>query len=187
MELQTRTFVVVVNGLAGSGKDTFVDECMKYCDDYECANVLNLSTIDPVKELLRGLGWDANTKTDEVRDMLSNMKQFWVDHQNGPTLYLITNILNFHQMHMKEDNIIFCHIREPEEIHKLMRIIRPMWIFGIYGTTVKVERNVMVTAANKSDNADVINSYSYDKVIDNNGEIQLLGVRAANYVDNLLK
>lgn len=187
MELRTRTFVVVINGAAGCGKDTFMSLCHKYCNDYESANVQLLSAIDPVKDLLRGLGWDGSTKTDEVRDMLANMKQFWVDHQDGPTLYLITSILNFHQIHMKEDNIVFCCIREPADIDKLMRILQPMDIFGVHGTTLKIDRDVTVTANNKSDNIDAINSFPYDHCISNNGTVKQLEEQAHKYIDWLLK
>lgn len=187
MELRTRTMVVVINGAPGVGKDAFMDICAKYCDDYEFANMAKLSAIDPVKDLLSGLGWDRNTKTGEVRDMLSNMKQFWVDHQDGPTLYLITNIINFHQMHMKEDNIVFCCIREPEEIHKLMRILQPMNIFGIHGTTLCIDRGITSMANNKSDDVNAIHSFKYDKYIKNDGTVKDLERIANEYLNWLMK
>lgn len=184
---RTRTFVIVVNGAAGCGKDTFMDMCEEYCNDYESANVLRLSAIDPVKDIIRSLGWDG-TKTDEVRDMLSRLKQFWVDNQDGPTMYLFTNIMNFHQSHMGNDNIIFCCIREPKEIKKLINAVAGVEIFGMYSMTVLIQRvGTIITAENSSDDINNIINYNYHKIIANSGTLEDLKKQAHEYIDAILK
>lgn len=72
--------VVIVNGVAGSGKDKFVSYVKKLSD----FKVENLSSIDRVKQIAEScFGWNGK-KNDESRKMLSEMKKVWTDFNNGP-------------------------------------------------------------------------------------------------------
>ena len=62
-----------------------------------------------------------------------------------------------------------------------------MDIFGVHGTTLKIDRKVTVTANNKSDSVDAINSFPYDHCISNNGTVKQLEEQAHKYIDWLLK
>ena len=53
--------IVIINGKAGTGKDTFVLMCK---DILGATKVLNASTIDFVKEVAEYCGWDG-TKTQK--------------------------------------------------------------------------------------------------------------------------
>ena len=130
MRFTTRTKVVIINGKPQSGKDTFCKYAQGYCDDDESANTLIISSVDPLKEMLTQLGWDG-TKTDKIRDMLMDMKQLWAQNQDGPTMFLFNNILEFHKACTGEDNIVFVHIREPEEIKKLVNALTGFESMGI--------------------------------------------------------
>ena len=44
--------IVVINGRGGVGKDTL---CSFVSDNY---NVMNISSIDPIKEIAKTIGWD---------------------------------------------------------------------------------------------------------------------------------
>ena len=136
---QTRTKVVIINGTPQSGKDTFVELATDYCNMDESANVLNLSSVDPIKNALIGFGWSGE-KTHEIRDILMGIKKIWIVAQNGPTMFMMNNILQFHMLHVGEDNIIFCHIREPEEIDKLVNAISGMDTMGIEIMTLFIIR-----------------------------------------------
>lgn len=192
MRFTTRTKVVIINGKPQSGKDTFCKYAQGYCDDDESANTLIISSVDPLKEMLTQLGWDG-TKTDKIRDMLMDMKQLWVQNQDGPTMFLFNNILEFHKAYTGEDNIVFVHIREPEEIKKLVNALTGFESMGIDVISLLVIRKGGEDTPNqsaetrRSDDEALINSYEYDVTINNDEDLIKLQELAAEFVDKLLE
>lgn len=192
MRFTTRTKVVIINGKPQSGKDTFCKYAQGYCDDDESANTLIISSVDPLKEMLTQLGWDG-TKTDKIRDMLMDMKQLWVQNQDGPTMFLFNNILEFHKACTGEDNIVFVHIREPEEIKKLVNALTGFESMGINVISLLVIRKGEEDTPNqpaetrRSDDEALINSYEYDVTINNDEDLIKLQELAAEFVDKLLE
>ena len=192
MRFTTRTKVVIINGKPQSGKDTFCKYAQGYCDDDESANTLIISSVDPLKEMLTQLGWDG-TKTDKIRDMLMDMKQLWVQNQDGPTMFLFNNILEFHKTCTGEDNIVFVHIREPEEIKKLVNALTGFESMGIDVISLLVIRKGGEDTPNqpaetrRSDDEALINSYEYDVTINNDEDLIKLQELAAEFVDKLLE
>lgn len=192
MRFTTRTKVVIINGKPQSGKDTFCKYAQGYCDDDESANTLIISSVDPLKEILTQLGWDG-TKTDKIRDMLMDMKQLWVQNQDGPTMFLFNNILEFHKACTGEDNIVFVHIREPEEIKKLVNALTGFESMGIDVISLLVIRKGGEDTPNqpaetrRSDDEALINSYEYDVTINNDEDLIKLQELAAEFVDKLLE
>jgi hypothetical protein len=188
MRFSTRTRVIVINGVPQSGKDTFVDFAYNYCETYEMANVLNLSSVDLIKGALASFGWDG-TKSENVRDIIAGIKKIWVEADNGPTMFMINNIINFHMEHNGEDNIIFCHIREPEEIDKLRRAIYGMESVGIEFITILISRkdcDGYSTYSNESDNPIFIKEFDYDHIIHNDGDLEKYESTVHNFIDELL-
>ena len=192
MRFTTRTKVVIINGKPQSGKDTFCKYAQGYCDDDESANTLIISSVDPLKEMLTQLGWDG-TKTDKIRDMLMDMKQLWVQNQDGPTMFLFNNILEFHKACTGEDNIVFVHIREPEEIKKLVNALTGFESMGIDVISLLVVRKGGEDTPNqpaetrRSDDEALINSYEYDVTINNDEDLIKLQELAVEFVDKLLE
>lgn len=192
MRFTTRTKVVIINGKPQSGKDTFCKYAQGYCDDDESANTLIISSVDPLKEMLTQLGWDG-TKTDKIRDMLMDMKQLWVQNQDGPTMFLFNNILEFHKACTGEDNIVFVHIREPEEIKKLVNALTGFESMGIDVISLLVIRKGGEDTPNqpaetrRSDDEALINSYEYDVTINNDEDLIKLQELAAEFIDKLLE
>ena len=192
MRFTTRTKVVIINGKPQSGKDTFCKYAQGYCDDDESANTLIISSVDPLKEMLTQLGWDG-TKTDKIRDMLMDMKQLWVQNQDGPTMFLFNNILEFHKACTGEDNIVFVHIREPEELKKLVNALTGFESMGIDVISLLVIRKGGEDTPNqpaetrRSDDEALINSYEYDVTINNDEDLIKLQELAAEFVDKLLE
>ena len=192
MRFTTRTKVVIINGKPQSGKDTFCKYAQGYCNDDESANTLIISSVDPLKEMLTQLGWDG-TKTDKIRDMLMDMKQLWIQNQDGPTMFLFNNILEFHKACTGEDNIVFVHIREPEEIKKLVNALTGFESMGIDVISLLVIRKGGEDTPNqpaetrRSDDEALINSYGYDVTINNDEDLIKLQELAAEFVDKLLE
>ena len=192
MRFTTRTKVVIINGKPQSGKDTFCKYAQGYCDDDESANTLIISSVDPLKEMLTQLGWDG-TKTDKIRDMLMDMKQLWVQNQDSPTMFLFNNILEFHKACTGEDNIVFVHIREPEEIKKLVNALTGFESMGIDVISLLIIRGSGEDTPNqpaetrRSDDEALINNYEYDVTINNDEDLIKLQELAAEFVDKLLE
>lgn len=187
MKFPTRTKVIVINGTPQSGKDTFVEFAEEYCGMCEMANVLNLSSVDLIKGALASFGWDG-TKSDTVRDIIAGIKQIWIEADNGPTMFMVNNIINFHIEHHDEDNIIFCHVREPEEIDKLKKAISGMESLGIEFMTMLISRkgcDGYSTYSCESDNPVSIKEYPYDWVIHNDSDLEGYKASVNSFIDSL--
>ena len=101
--------VVVINGRGGVGKDMFCDAIA------DCFNVMNVSSIDPIKDIARMVGWE-NGKELKDRKFLSDLKSLVVEYNDYPTQYLMQE----HKRFLDDEvyQVMFVHIREPKEIDK---------------------------------------------------------------------
>lgn len=182
-----KTRVIMINGIANSGKDTFVKYVEEYCTMDDSANVLNISSVDPIKNMLRQFGWDGN-KIPMVRNIIADIKGIWTADNNGPTMYLLNNILEFHKTRYDEDNIIFCHIREKGEIDKLGNILCGMDRLGIEFMTMYVERPDNDCYSSCDVDNIIINHPCdyYDIMISNSKGLNDLKKAAEEFVDKLL-
>ncbi len=106
-----RKLAIVINGGGGVGKDTLCNLASKHF------NIINISTIDPIKELARMAGWKGE-KTDKARKYLADLKALCVDYNNYPTEWALSRYRDFL---FSDADIFFLHIREPEEIEKFVR------------------------------------------------------------------
>lgn len=102
--------VIVINGKGGVGKDTLCDAAR---DVYK---VKNISAITPIKELAAQHGWKGE-KDDKSRRFLAELKRVFVEYNDMPTRYLLEECDAFAQ---SDDEILFVHIREPQEISKFV-------------------------------------------------------------------
>lgn len=100
--------VIVINGSAGVGKDTICEMVGKYY------RVMNVSSIDPIKKIASDNGWNGE-KNEKSRKFLAELKQLFVDFNDLPHKYLVEKYQEFLRGDME---ILFVHIREPEEIAK---------------------------------------------------------------------
>ena len=159
---------IIINGSGGVGKDTFVDYCRIF------ANVTNISAVDKIKEAAQLLGWSGG-KNEDDRKFLSDMKLLSTGYNNFPYEYLKENIDKF--MEDKSSNVLFMHIREPEEIDKIKKE------FGCI--TVLVQNiNKRRIDSNMAD-ANVCN-YEYDYVINNDHDLNRLKEKAIHFICELI-
>lgn len=107
--------VVLINGKAGVGKDTFIKYCKENCN-YSNFIFYNISTVDIYKRVARLLGCNYN-KSIEDRKFISDLKIISKKYNNFPminTLETINNIIDISSR--KQVNIFFIHSREIPEI-----------------------------------------------------------------------
>ena len=155
---------IIINGSGGVGKDTFIDYCRIF------ANVTNISSVDKIKEAAKLLGWNGG-KTEDDRKFLSDMKVLSTGYNNFPYEYLKKNIEKF--MEDRSSNVLFMHIREPEEIDKIKKEFNCI--------TVLVQNiNKDHIDSNMAD-ANVCN-YEYDYIINNDYDLNRLKEKAIHFI-----
>ena len=138
---------IVINGKGGVGKDTLCELAAKHF------GVMNVSSITPVKEIASLCGW-CGEKTDKARKFLSDLKRLTVDYNDFPTRWAKER---YDEFLASDDEFMFLHVREPEEIAKFVRATggaaKTLLIRG--GDRMKKE-----SYGNVSD--DCVEDYSYD-------------------------
>lgn len=156
--------VFIINGSGGVGKDTFCE----YVGHY--AKVKVISSIDLVKDYASKMGWNGS-KTPRDRKFLSDLKDLLTKYNDYPFRDICQKVLWF-----KEDDneFLFIHIREPEEIDRAKRE------FNAH-TILMVNDNVRGIYSNHAD-ARVL-EYNYDIVIDNSGTLKDLDIIAKDFVE----
>ena len=140
--------VVVINGKGGVGKDTVINAVK---DQYV---VYTASAIDPIKAVAAMLGWDMQ-KDLRSRKFLSDLKQLSIEYNDYPTKYLVDQ---FHDFEESDAQVMFIHIREPEEIDKFKAAVDCV-------TLLVRNPRVRGNFGNRSD--DDVENYQYDFVYDN--------------------
>ena len=140
--------IVIINGTGGSGKDTFVEFCSKY------TSVMNFSSIDKVKEVAKVIGWSGG-KTDKDRKFLSDLKKLTTEYNDMAFNSIKDAVISFKN---NGDNILFIHIREPEEIERAKT--------AFSAKTLLIKRigyeNINTNYSDAS-----VDNYSYDYMIEN--------------------
>lgn len=158
-----RKTIIVINGKGGVGKDTLCRIAGEYF------NVQSISAIDPIKEMARKhLHWD-NDKSDKGRKLLSDLKAISIQYDDAPNAYLVSKAYDF----MEPDNpsqILFIHIREPEEIDKFMHSISLRATCPVKTVLVRSDKLGKERYGNDSD--DNVENYVYDYCFNNNGTLE---------------
>lgn len=143
--------VIIINGGGGSGKDTFVEFCAKH------AKVINISSVDKVKEAAKILvGWNGE-KDEKIRKLLVDLKKLSIDYNEYPTTYILEEHKKFLE---SEAEFLFIHIREISEIKKIKKLLSAE-------TLLLTNPRVPKITSNTSDAN--VNDYSYDYMVKNSG------------------
>jgi guanylate kinase len=177
--------IVIINGKAGVGKDCFVAMCK---DILGASRVLNISTVDFVKEVATFCGWNGS-KTPKNRKFLSDLKDLLVEWDNIPFNKVVDDIDAWAYERIAEgkyeQSLVFVHCREPKEIEKFVEH------YNIDDknivTTLLIRRSVAenVQQINHADN-DVLN-YAYDYTVYNDSNLSWLHGEARTFLQNYLK
>lgn len=155
--------IVIINGTGGCGKDTFINYLSKYCKVY------NFSSVDKVKEIASIIGWKG-TKTDKDRKFLSDLKRLTTEY-NDMSFNSIKEAVSIFKK--SEDEIMFIHIREPEEIK------RAAVTFNAKTLLIKREGLKIITS-NYSDAS--VENYNYDYIVLNDS-LENLKKKAKQFIE----
>ena len=150
--------VIVINGSAGVGKDTI---CKMVGKHYR---VMNVSSVDPIKKIASENGWNGE-KNEKSRRFLAELKRLFVDFNDLPQRYLLKRYQEF----LRGDReILFVHIREPEEIAKFRNSVGA----GCVTLLVRGRGNAKKAWNNAAD--DEVEDYKYDYYYINNRPLEEL-------------
>lgn len=162
--------VLIINGMGGAGKDTFVN-CLN-----ELTPTLHVSIVDNVKQLAIQLGWDEN-KDDKGRRFLSDLKLAIDNYNDGNYKYIKTIVDKFYNNRLDQPYDLLCiDMREANQISKAKGDFNAISVF--------VERDVPFISTNIADAG--VYDYKYDYCIDNNGTLEDLKEEAKKFI-NLLR
>ena len=159
--------VFIVNGAPGAGKTTFELEFSKIYN-----NTMILSTIQPIKELAKKVGWDGK-KTPEARKFLSDLKDittYYNDYSFNWVMQVIHSVLIMEKV-LKDDKenfkekVVFVDCREPEEIEKFVKTLNELNV-TVYTVLIQSDRTDNQPTSNHADQN--VNNYNYDIYFDNN-------------------
>jgi guanylate kinase len=174
--------VVIINGKGGCGKDTFVAMCR---DVLGANRILNVSTVDFVKEVANYCGWDG-TKTPENRKFLSDLKDVLTQWNDIPLKKVCQEIKVWTNLWIASGEydkaVVFIHCREPKEIDKLCKELNEY-----EPTTLLIRRSIAesVEQINHADNQ--VLDYAYDYTIWNDSNLSWLHNEAKVFLRNYLK
>jgi hypothetical protein len=166
----------VINGKGGCGKDTLINQAK------QAFKVWNISSIDPVKDIARQLGYKEENKDDKSRKFLSDLKKLIVEWNDTPLRYCIDQTKSF--IYSTIGSLLFVHIREPEEIQKYVKAVKAIIneleeVEDIDKNSVKVHTLLVMrpltdtkTYGNPSD--DGVEEFKYDFVFNNNETNELI-------------
>ncbi len=173
-----KKIVVIMNGYPRVGKDTFVDYCVEHLENLEL-EATKFSTIRTPKHIATELGWDGHKNTAS-RVMLSELKDWYSKHFNGPFLEIVKRVL---------DNgvysFLFVMIREPDEIQKVKNFCE-MLPTKVRCLSVLVSNRELEIDDSLSHSDKNILNMTYDVEITNESTLENLEVDAKEFAKELV-
>ena len=157
--------VIVINGRSRVGKDTLCEIAG------HTFKVRNVSSITPVKEIALLYGWDG-VKDERGRKLLIALKKAFTEYNDMPMQYLRDQYNDFKR---SDEEIMFVHIREPQEIERFRKII-PC-------TTLLIKRESAEVFALGNDND--TSNYMYDVVFENNKPLEESGADFIKLIERI--
>ena len=153
-----KKMVIVINGKGGVGKDTLVCALASYY------SLMNISAIDPIKEIASKYGWNGE-KDNKSRKFLSDLKRAFSNYNNLPNNYLLEQYKIFCE---NDKELLVVHIREPDQIKLFLKSVS---IPHISILVTRDDINGLDNYGNYSD--DNVNNYKYNYYFNNNLPIQI--------------
>ena len=166
-----RKLHIIINGPGGVGKDSLIESITKY-------KWRSISSIDPYKEVAKQLGWDGS-KDDISRKFLSDLKSLSIEYNDFPAKYIYEECVNFVENDDKYE-ILFIHIREPEEIKKVVELTGAITLLVTSGNR-EIHNGVY---GNKSD--DSVCDYNYDYAFVNESDLRTEGRNFNKLIDRII-
>lgn len=160
--------VIIINGVGGSGKDTFCDFLSKYISTH------HYSIAQLPKKAATVLGWDGG-KTEKDRKFLSDIVDISIEYNDAPFQDVVSLVADFKSGKLEADLLVI-DMRDPKDI------VRAVEIFGAKTLLIRNPR-VKTIESNHADRD--VEDLEYDYVIDNDGMLEELDENAKRFADIL--
>lgn len=154
--------LLMVNGLSRVGKDTYTKHLLEVCTVMGVRGAF-ASSIDPVRDMLRGVGCNVDSKGAAERKLLSVVGDALEDYNSFKTHHVVKQAM----AHFVEPgNALFItHVREPHMMDKIRKTNIECNTGGDCATVlVKGDRGIKSGPADEE-----IENYSYNYCIGNFG------------------
>lgn len=169
-----KKLIFIINGSGGTGKDSFCNIIKQYSGH----DTYTISSANRAKKIAMDVfGWDGISKNEKSRKLLATIKDLLTWWDDIPFKDMKGEIMYFEATPSME--IMFIHVREPQEIQKLVDI------FPHIKTILITNKNVPNITSNDAD-AGVFN-YKYDYYIENNGTLDDLKDTALSFINQFYK
>lgn len=156
---------VIINGLPGCGKDTFANAVIRQiCRMTERICCRNVSSIDPVRELMLKAGIDVKAKTPEDRALLSEVGMALEKHSFWRSRRTVEIALT--------TKYAFIHVREPEIITRITDMILEREPHADVTSLFVIRRDHDPVLSNESDRG--VSRHVYDVTLINGHGVQEL-------------
>lgn len=169
---QLKKRVVIINGSAGVGKDSFVESTGKI------VKITNYSSVEDVKMAGSLLGWEGG-KEEEDRQFLSDLKDLSAKYYDDPFKKICSRI-NGYLKYDSAIDVLYLHIREPKEIARVKRAYETRHPII---TLLITNPNVKYVTSNHADRN--VYNYTYDYTIINDGSFDDLDKKAYEFVKSI--
>lgn len=146
--------LVLINGKAGSGKDTFVKFCQEIAKvSHSFIPIVNIHRSDNAKNILRSMGWNG-MKTEKIRTLLADLVDFGEETgYNNKELFDSISRLG---------GVIFYHVRDPKTIAE---IEEHYWFQeNVHCLSLLVTRN---SVTEEEPDRWSIEDYAYGRIVEN--------------------
>ena len=175
--------VVFLNGYPKAGKDTFAENVIKIARGRSYQAVA-ISSIDPIRELLRHAGVSSINKTPEYRKLLATVGSALEEYNGFRTRHCAEWAAAFFSSHASGAFLI--HMREPELIKRCRDLIHQLVPDAVV-KTVFVDR-FEAREAQQSNEADAgVEGMTYDLTIKNNGSLSELFSQSERFVSAIVQ
>lgn len=168
-----KKLTVVINGPGGVGKDTLCHFAERHF------SAVNISSITPIKDIALSCGWGGE-KNDISRKFLSDLKALTIAFNDYPTKWILEKQNAFLE---GDAEILFVHIREPEEIEKFVSRAKGSVITLLVRGGRRFQRRLS-GYGNRSD--DEVENYRYDYVFYNDKPFEDTEKAFVNFLKNRL-
>lgn len=166
--------VIIVNGPARAGKDTFINICRHLLP----IKSTEFSSIDPVRDVLKQFV-DISGKTESDRKLLATVGSALEEHSNFRSANCVMRSQKFFES--VPAGVFFCHVREPE----IIRLLCEAWkMRSITTHTVMLDSNRAARISSNPADAGVF-GMDYDHNLRNDGTIDDLWDTARGFLIDL--
>lgn len=171
--------IIIVNGRPRAGKDTLIGFMQNHLREAGVPTMA-FSSIDPVRDLLTGAGFDLSGKTEADRKLLAVVGAAVEEHSHWRTQACIDEIVSFDLNY--GGGVVFLHIREPANIERIRQWVADVGLeMGFSMTTVLLRSNREELVNSNGADASV-DDVDYDYRLENNGTPELLSWTAKMFL-----